>query len=438
MNLIYDASMMAGGPKARTGIGRVVASVAAELAGSTECATRFCTAASPRLESAVAEELAQRPFSTGSFVRAPLGEAPLYRGSVEMVRRLVPNRPNMDSGLTARALAFPFRAVCKIMERRACLLPASALDWADVFHSPAPPLSRPRFWPRQKRGARRTAAERRLKLFLTVYDLIAILHPEWFDGSLARRMRAALDTLTPDMWALCISRATRDDLLNHRPDLDPERVVVTHLAASGAFRPCADPTIRQALRSKYGIPRDVPYFLTLNTLEPRKNLDAVVEAFHRLTEQPGLPDLHLVLAGGQGWKFDRVMKLIEARPALRTRIVLTGFVHDDDLPALYSGAVGFVYPSLYEGFGLPPLEAMQCGVPVITSNISSLPEVVGDAGIMVAPCDLDAIAQAMLNLCANEGLRQSLSTAGLNRARQFSWAKCAAETIAAYKLAVAE
>ena len=173
------------------------------------------------------------------------------------------------------------------------------------------------------------------------------------------------------------------------------------------------------------------YVLSLCTLEPRKNIEQVLRCFVRLVRENPLPELSLVLAGTKGWDFERIFDEIKGAAEIRGRIIVTGYVDDDDLPALYGGATMFVYPSFYEGFGLPPLEAMQCGVPVISSNTSSLPEVVGDAGLMVDPADEAGLCQAMYRLCHEQSLREQLSARAVARARLFSWERCGRETVAA-------
>ena len=146
--------------------------------------------------------------------------------------------------------------------------------------------------------------------------------------------------------------------------------------------------------------------------------------------------MNLVLVGGKGWHDDKIFHALELQNDLRGRIIVTGFAPDADLSPLYSGALAFVYPSLYEGFGLPPLEAMQCGTPVITSDNSALPEVVGDAGIMVNARDEDALCAAMWQLYAHPARCNDLSAKSLQRAEQFSWEKCRALTIEAYRFAL--
>ena len=177
------------------------------------------------------------------------------------------------------------------------------------------------------------------------------------------------------------------------------------------------------------------YFLTLATVEKRKNLALSLQSFREILQEPGYDDLSFVLVGTRGWKVREVCEDIENDPLLRDRVLFTGFVADEHLSALYSGAEAFLYPSLYEGFGLPPLEAMQCGLPVITSKTSSLPEVVGDAGILVDPLDKEEICQAMLSLLENRELRRRLVRKGLERAGRFSWRRCARQTADGYRKA---
>ena len=147
-------------------------------------------------------------------------------------------------------------------------------------------------------------------------------------------------------------------------------------------------------------------------------------------------DLRLVLVGTKGWNYDKILEAVRTMELSEERIILTGYVADEDLAPFYSGALAFIYVSLYEGFGLPPLEAMQCGTPVITSNRSSLPEVVADAGIMLDPFDEDGACQAILELYRNTALREQMRRRSLERSRQFNWNRCVSETIAAYRIAL--
>jgi glycosyltransferase involved in cell wall biosynthesis len=177
--------------------------------------------------------------------------------------------------------------------------------------------------------------------------------------------------------------------------------------------------------ARYGISR--PYCLHVGTLQPRKNLGVLVEAWERLRAEVGEP-AQLLLAGKRGWLYDDLLKSVESR-GLGDLVRFADYVEQEDLPALYSGALAFVFPSLYEGFGLPPLEAMSCGTPVLSSNASSLPEVVGDAGLLLDPNEPGAWADAVKRVMEDEGLRESLSRKGLERAAGFTWERCARETL---------
>ncbi|QNK75213.1 glycosyltransferase [Variovorax sp. PAMC28562] len=258
-----------------------------------------------------------------------------------------------------------------------------------------------------------------------VYDLIGIRHPEYFSEQSAAEVRRIMDSLDEHTVVFAISEYTRNDLLAYRSDLSPSQVTVIPLAAGAAFRPCDAVEQRRAVRTKYGIPLDVPYVLSLATLEIRKNLDQIVRAFLLHLEQQPQSELHLVLSGMSGWKLERLQGALSSAGHWRHRIVLTGFVDDDDLSALYSDALCFIYLSRYEGFGLPPLEAMACGTPVICADNSSLPEVVGKAGLLLNADDAQGVAAALQKIAESPELRQQLADAGLKRAKVFSWERCA-------------
>lgn len=206
----------------------------------------------------------------------------------------------------------------------------------------------------------------------------------------------------------------------------PQRIAVIPLGHHPRFRPLPPEEVARGLE-RLGITR--PYLLFVGTLQPRKNLRRVLDAFERLVAR-GLPH-RLVLVGQRGWLTDPLFAAI-ARPdaPARGRIQLTGYLPDDDLPLLYAGADALVFPSLYEGFGLPALEAMACGTPVLTSNTSSLPEVVGDAALTVNPLDTGAIARGLERLLADDSLRAALRERGLARARRFTWERTASATLA--------
>ncbi len=258
-----------------------------------------------------------------------------------------------------------------------------------------------------------------------IYDLIALRRPEFFSEHAVREVAGIIARLTPQTLVFAISEHTKRDLLAERPDLSPESVIVIPLAAANAFRPCADQARSAALRAQLKLPPGVPYALSLATLEVRKNLDLVVRAFVNLLDAEPRSNLHLVLAGMSGWKLEKLEAQLSSAGRWRDRIILPGYVADEDLPSLYSDALFFVYMSRYEGFGLPPLEAMACGTPVITADNSSLPEVVGDAGVMLDADDVDGLSQAMKRVADDPTLRREMSSRGLARASLFSWERCA-------------
>jgi glycosyltransferase involved in cell wall biosynthesis len=298
-------------------------------------------------------------------------------------------------------------------------------DEIDVYHSPFSKLP-----PRALTG--------RLPRILTVYDLIFINQPHFMPDHLISFLDKIFKSVEVERdWITSISEFTKQEYCEHT-GMSPERVFVTPLAAAPHFHPVSDLNSRAVACRRYGIP-DGDYFLGLGVLQPRKNLAHLIRCFFRVIEEQRLPDTYLVLAGAQGWMLDEIFAEAQGiKSGDRSRVILTGHVADEDLASLYSGAIAFVYPSLYEGFGLPPLEAMACGTPVITSNVTALPEVVGDAGLTVSPTDSDALCQAMLDLLRNQGYRQEFSRKGLERAAEFSWERCADATARAYRTAASE
>ena len=209
-----------------------------------------------------------------------------------------------------------------------------------------------------------------------------------------------------------------------------ERIRVTLLAADEQYRVIHGVDAIKAVVGSYGIDRE--YILYTGTLEPRKNIVSLIRAFDAIKKESGIPH-RLVIAGKKGWLFDDIFSAVEEL-GLVDEVIFTGYVPGEDLPYLYNGASLFAYPSKYEGFGLPPLEAMACGCPVVSSNSSSLPEVVGDAGLMVAPEQTNDLArEAMLKVLSDSSLRDSMRCRGLERAAMFSWKRCARETLDVYR-----
>jgi glycosyltransferase involved in cell wall biosynthesis len=227
------------------------------------------------------------------------------------------------------------------------------------------------------------------------------------------------------------SEATQRDLM-HCYRIPEERIHVVYPGRDESLAPIVEPAALSRVRVRYGLSDS--YLLYVGTLHPRKNLVRLVQAFAVLLRssfsipEPLSSGLQLVLAGQKGWLYDELFAQVREL-GLAERVVLTGYVPDADLPALLSGALAFVFPSLYEGFGLPVLEAMACATPVVCSNVSSLPEVAGDAALLVDPLDTESLAEAMGRIVTDEGLRGDLVERGFRQIRGFSWRRCAREIL---------
>jgi glycosyltransferase involved in cell wall biosynthesis len=238
-----------------------------------------------------------------------------------------------------------------------------------------------------------------------------------------RTARAAAHIIAP-------SEFTRRDIVETY-GVAPARVSVVPLAAATRFAPFADAKELQRVRDVYGIAGD--YILAVGSIQPRKNLARLIKAYsdlRRRRAQDKLPKL--VVVGKRAWLFGETLRAVE-ECGVTDALIFTGYAPETDLPALYCGALCFVYPSYFEGFGLPPLEAMRCGTPVVVGDRTSLPEVVGDAGLLVNPFDTESIADALARLIDDGTLRAHLRERGLARATQFDWRETARLTLEVYK-----
>jgi len=268
---------------------------------------------------------------------------------------------------------------------------------------------------------------------LTVYDLIPLLFPHHSTARarLLFRWMTAL-ALRASHHVIAISEATRRDFVTHFR-LPSERITTVNLAADPAFRP-QPPEAVIALRARYELPDH--YVLYLGSNKPHKNLVHLIEAWSHVSRfTPHASRITLVIAGAWDPRYPEARQRATAL-GLDEHVRWLGPVPDEDLPALYSGADLFVFLSLYEGFGLPPLEAMACGTPVIASNTSSLPEVVGDAGILVDPHDVAGLVEAIERLLTDDHLRAGLRARGLEQAGRFTWEKTARQTLRVYCQAI--
>ncbi len=270
----------------------------------------------------------------------------------------------------------------------------------------------------------------------TVHDLGYLHYPQahtrrarWYlDWSTRHNARVARRVIVD-------SEATRRDLEAHY-GVDRAKLVLAYPAGAEGFAPVKDVDMLDAVRRKYATGER--YFIYVGTLQPRKNLTTLLRAFDMLIREKRIGEqVKLVLAGKPGWLHDEILALARA-DRLRDRVVLPGYVAPQDLPALLSAALGFVLPSWYEGFGLPILEAMACEAPVICSNVSSLPEVAGDAALLVDPRDVEGLAGAMQRLAQDEALRRALIERGREQTRRFTWQRCARRVLEALEQAVAE
>jgi len=282
----------------------------------------------------------------------------------------------------------------------------------DIFHSPdfvLPPV-------------------RRAKTLVTVHDLSFIRYPQCADVNLRTYLNKAVPRSVhrADL-VLADSQSTKDDLVELL-GVEPARIEVVYPGVEERFRPIEDQALLEQVRKQYNLP---PRFvLGLGTLQPRKNFTRLIEAYSLLVTRH--PSLRLVIAGGKGWLYEEIFATVE-QLGLEEKVVFPGFVADEHLPALYNLADLFVFPSLYEGFGLPPLEAMASGTPVITSDASSLPEVVGEAGLMVEATDVEALAEAMKRVLEDNVLRERMIARGLEQARKFTWQRAAAKLLSLYE-----
>jgi len=265
----------------------------------------------------------------------------------------------------------------------------------------------------------------------TIHDLSFEHLPETFKRRSWMQLRLTVRrTARRASHVIAPSEFTRRDLIDTYR-LDPSRVTAIPLAASEQFRPVEDAREIERVRRLYGIEGE--YVLAVGSIQPRKNLVRLVRAYSLLRRERGRSNLpKLVLVGKRAWLYGETLRAIEEE-GVGDRVVLTGHVSEGDLPALYSGALCFAYPSYFEGFGLPPLEAMRCGTPTLVGDSASLPEVVGDAALTADPFDTGALARALTRLVDDDALRAELRARGLRRASAFDWRDTARMTLQVYR-----
>jgi glycosyltransferase involved in cell wall biosynthesis len=357
----------------------------------------------------------QQRAGIGRYVRELV--AALLRQDVPVDYRFFAASPTPlpDLPFPVKRLPFHDRWLMRIWHRARAPLPVELITGPiDLYHSPD--FTLPPTLPRTRK-------------LLTVHDLSFVRDPD----SAAESLRAFLATVVPRSVAradhvLADSQATKEDLIDLWKT-PAEKVTVLYCGVDPRFRPVTAPTAHAAIRERYGL-GEGPFILSVSTIQPRKNYRRLIQAFAPLAERH--PGLNLVIGGGKGWGYDEILTEPE-RLGIVGRVLFPGFIEDSDLPALYSAATALAYPSLYEGFGLPVLEAMACGTPVISSDRSSLPEVTGDAGLQVDPLDVEAWTAGLTKLVEDSALRERLVARGLEQARHFNWDRAAGELLSIYR-----
>lgn len=289
-----------------------------------------------------------------------------------------------------------------------------AAEKLDIFHAPAYVI------PYQYRG----------KSVVTIHDLAIYAHPEWFPS----KQRFSTDVLVPSSVkkssrVIAVSHATAKSVLKQFA-IPADRVAVVYEGVNTLPKVFA--ATAQRVREEKSIGKK--YLLSLGTIEPRKNIDQLIKAFDQAMKQLGGAgeDIQLVLAGGKGWKHEKIFRTI-ANAEHSTQIRYVGYVSEEEKVALLKGALAFVFPSLWEGFGLPVLEAESLGVPVITSEVSSLPEVGGKAALYCDPKSISSMSKAMTTIVRSPAKRKTMIEAGKKHVKQFSWERCARETYQVYR-----
>ena len=338
-----------------------------------------------------------------------------FRGASQIIDELVGSGKNVSR----IRYALPRRLSLPLWE----LLGVPRVDWftgpADVFHAlgdDGPPV----------KGA---------VYILTLHGLIYITRPDLIDPAYARKKRSWLQRMSGRAdYFIAVSEHTKIEFLRCFPEIDPRRVRVIPLGIGSEFRLLERRTVQEKLKAEFQIDR--PYILYVGGLETHKNIQGILRGFSFVAQR--YPELDLVLAGDPGHGYAEI-ETLASEGRLRNRVKVIGYVgqETDRLPLLYNGAECFVFPSFSEGWTSPPLEAMACGTPVLTSNISSLPETVGDAAVTVDPSSPEAIGDAMERLLTDSTLRADLQRKGLQHSGRFTWKRCAESTHALYRDAAA-
>ena len=266
------------------------------------------------------------------------------------------------------------------------------------------------------------------KLIVTVHDVSFRRFPQWFTGRELFMFNFIARTLKKAESIIAVSEFTKREIINHY-NVSKDKIAVIYNGVDRIFRPITDLNLIHRIKRKHKVPCD--FILHVGRINIRKNIPIIIRAFKMLKER-GIHGYKLVLAGEENWKCDNIKGLIK-QLAIEEEIIFTGYIPQMDLPALYSAARLFVSPSFYEGFGLAPLEAMACGIPVVTSDTTAFPEILEDAATMVDPYNTEELAETMRKLLSDEDLREKMILKGLRQVKKFNWEKTARETLKIYK-----
>jgi len=264
------------------------------------------------------------------------------------------------------------------------------------------------------------------KKVITIHDLSFEINPEWYPPEVIKWKEYVYKSAVESDKIIAVSESTKKDIINIY-GIQPEKINVIYQSAGIDIDINFSEELKTKIKQKYSLPDK--YFLFTGRLEPRKNIIGLLKSFY-LVKKMGIK-YKLVLVGNKGWKIEETIKTINELN-IQQDVIFCGYVNENELPVIYNLAQVFVFPSLYEGFGHPLIEAMMYSTPIITSNISSLPEIVGDSAILVNPSDPEQIAKSMYNLATNENLRQEYIRRGKNRLKQFSWSKTTEQTLKIY------
>lgn len=277
----------------------------------------------------------------------------------------------------------------------------------------------------------RHIASRSKKFITTIHDFTHIYYPQFHVRQNIINSQKGIDfSRRVNSWWIAISNSTKKDLQKFCEVEEHKVFTIYEAADNDRFHGNASLEDKAALRKKYNIPTRAKYILSLSTLEPRKNIHNTIKAFQELNRELKDSDLYLIISGQVGWLMD---ELLNDHGVKSDKIIFTGFIEEEDLPVLYADALALSYVSFYEGFGLPPLEAMSSGTPVIYGNNSSQVEIIGDAGIAADAHSISSIKEAMKQMVMDNALRKQMGSRAKKRAQDFSWEKCVNETIDAYK-----